>query len=111
MQDWRSQGAEQGSGHEPTQSGRLLVRPRTAGDILDCGATTIWKLIRDGELDAVYVGSGRRITYASLMQYVEKLRAAGPTGPRKSLAGATMASLRSRRPMSNAHPKSTNNTE
>jgi hypothetical protein len=85
------------SEYETAAPERLLVRPRTAETLLDVGATTVWGLIKAGELDTVYVGSGRRITFASLRRYVEKLRAAEPTGPRKSLEGATMASLRARR--------------
>jgi hypothetical protein len=75
---------------------QLLVRPRTAEVILDVGTTTIWKLIKLKELDTVYIGSGRRITVESLNRYVEKLKAAKPASCRKSLDGATIASLRSR---------------
>jgi hypothetical protein len=89
---------------------RLLVRPRTAEMLLDVGATTIWKLIKLKELDTVYIGSGRRITVASLDRYVEKLKAAEPALRRKSLDGATMASLRSRRPRAQSAGTGSNET-
>jgi hypothetical protein len=41
---------------------RLLVRPRRACHLLDCGPTRLYELIGDGELESFLDGASRKIT-------------------------------------------------
>ncbi len=41
---------------------RLLVRPRRACHLLDCGTTRLYELIGDGELESFLDGGSRKIT-------------------------------------------------
>lgn len=52
---------------------RLLLTPEEAGDRLALSRTTIYELIRTGELRSVKIGRARRIPAASLDQYVNGL--------------------------------------
>ena len=53
----------------------LLTDDQTA-HLLGVGRTTIWKLLRDNELETVRIGRCRRIVRDSALAYVERLRGA-----------------------------------
>jgi excisionase family DNA binding protein len=51
----------------------LLLTPEEAARRLSVGRTTIYALMRRGELGSVAVGRSRRIPTRSLQQYVDRL--------------------------------------
>jgi excisionase family DNA binding protein len=53
----------------------ILLTPEQAARALGLGRTTIYALLRDGELRSVRLGRSRRIPYASLVQFVERITA------------------------------------
>ena len=59
----------------------LLVRPRQAMTLLNCGPDYLWKLIRNGDLASFAGDNGRSrwITTASIRQYIQRQLAAPPT--------------------------------
>jgi hypothetical protein len=59
----------------------LLVRPRQAMVLLNCGADYLWKLIRNDDLSSFtgHNGRSRWITTASIRQYIQRQLAASPT--------------------------------
>ena len=54
---------------------QLLLTTVQAGRVLSVGRTTIYQLIRTGELHAVHVGGSCRISWAELERYVMRLDA------------------------------------
>jgi excisionase family DNA binding protein len=50
----------------------IAVKGTTAAKMLDCGATTIWRLVKNGTLETIKIGSDTRIT-------VESIRRVGTT--------------------------------
>ena len=54
---------------------RLLLRPEQAAEALSLGRTTIYELLRTGELESVLVGRSRRVPVAALNDFVELRRA------------------------------------
>jgi excisionase family DNA binding protein len=50
----------------------LLVRPREARQLLAIGNTRLYQLIGAGELDSVSNGRARRITLASIKDYIAR---------------------------------------
>ena len=50
----------------------LLLTPLQAARSLNCGRTTIFNLIRQGELDAVKVGRLTRVPYSEVTSFVER---------------------------------------
>ena len=62
--------------HSPTDNERLLVRPRRACHLLDCGTTHLYELIDDGELESFLDGRSRKITVESIQRYIAKRLAA-----------------------------------
>ena len=57
---------------------RLVVSPRRAMLMLDCGRTHVYELIARGELDS-YRDGGRKITVESIHRYIERrLTQVGP---------------------------------
>ena len=65
---------------------QLLLTTVQAGRVLGVGRTTIYQLIKTGELHAVHVGGSCRISWAELERYVTRLDSAGnqPAEPRVS---------------------------
>ena len=57
-------------------AGQLLLRPEEVARALGVGRTTVYELIRVGELRSVKIGNSRRISAAALADYVERLEAA-----------------------------------
>jgi excisionase family DNA binding protein len=53
----------------------LLYTVERAAERLEIGRTTVYELIRAGELEAIKIGGARRIPAAALHEYVERLRA------------------------------------
>jgi excisionase family DNA binding protein len=53
----------------------LLLRFEDAGKALSIGRTTVYQLVAEGQLEAVSIGRARRISTASLSEYVDRLRA------------------------------------
>lgn len=51
---------------EATRIEVVAVRRETAARMLDCSLTTIWKLSKEGKLDAIKVGADDRITVESI---------------------------------------------
>ena len=62
--------------HTPSDNERLLVRPRRACHLLDCGTTHLYELIDDGELESFLDGRSRKITVESIQRYITKRLAA-----------------------------------
>jgi len=61
---------------------QLLLTTVQAGRVLGVGRTTVYQLIKSGELHAVHVGGSCRISWAELERYVTRLDAANePTEP------------------------------
>ena len=52
-----------------------LLRVKEVADALSVSNMTIYRLIRDGELQAVRVGHGWRISEGDLAAYLERARA------------------------------------
>lgn len=61
---------------------RLLLTPEEAADRLALSRTTIYELIRTGELRSVKIGRARRIPVAALGEYVAGLFDPDPDGER-----------------------------
>jgi excisionase family DNA binding protein len=55
---------------------RLLYRQEEAAKVLGLGRTTVFELIRSGELRSVKIGHLRRISATALAEYVAQLEAA-----------------------------------
>jgi excisionase family DNA binding protein len=53
----------------------LLLRFEEAGRVLGVGRTKVFELVAAGELEAVSIGSARRIPTQALAEYVAHLRA------------------------------------
>jgi excisionase family DNA binding protein len=68
---------------------QLLLTTVQAGRVLGVGRTTIYQLIKTGELHAVHVGGSCRISWAELERYVTRLDSAGnqPADPHVSATG------------------------
>lgn len=49
----------------------VAVRRSTAARMLDCGATTIWRLCREGVLDTIKVGADERVTVESIKRFAQ----------------------------------------
>jgi excisionase family DNA binding protein len=54
---------------------RLLLRPEEAAQALGVGRTTVYELLRTGELRSVRIGALRRIPTDTLAEYVAGLSA------------------------------------
>lgn len=52
---------------------QLLLTTVQAGRVLGVGRTTVYQLIKTGELHAVHVGGSCRISWAELERYVTRL--------------------------------------
>lgn len=67
---------------------QLLLTTVQAGRVLSVGRTTIYRLLKTGELHAVHVGNSCRISWAELERYVGRLDAANQVaGPPASAPG------------------------
>ena len=51
---------------------RLVVSPRRAMHMLDCGRTRLYELIGNGELDSYRDGGSRKITVQSIYRHIER---------------------------------------
>jgi len=47
----------------------VAVKRATAAQMLDCGATTIHRLIKEGRLDTVKLGADERVTIESIKRF------------------------------------------
>jgi hypothetical protein len=57
---------------------RLVVRPRRAKQMLDCGNTRLYELLKSNELDSYLDGGARKITVESIHRLIaRRLAAAG----------------------------------
>ncbi|SDJ02270.1 DNA binding domain-containing protein, excisionase family [Frankineae bacterium MT45] len=62
------------SGDQPTWADdQLLLTPEQAAQVLHVGRTTLFALLRRGELHAVHIGRSCRVTRAELLRYVTHL--------------------------------------
>jgi hypothetical protein len=55
-----------------TELGPLVVRPKAARLMLDCGQTRLYELIAAGELDSFLDGRSRKITVESIFRYIRR---------------------------------------
>ena len=60
---------------EPVSSDPLLLTPEEAAEVLRVGRTTIYALMKAGELHAVHIGRSCRLSRAELERYVRGLEA------------------------------------
>lgn len=61
-------------------SQRLLLRPEEAAAILGLGRSTIYELLRAGELPTVHIGRTTRIPARDLQSWIEQRRSANGMG-------------------------------
>jgi excisionase family DNA binding protein len=57
----------------------LLLTPEEAAQVLRVGRTTLYALIKDGDLRPVHIGRSCRVSRAELERYVDRLEAPAPT--------------------------------
>jgi len=74
---------------------QLVVSPRRAAEMLDCGVTYIYELVGIDELESYREGRHRKITVRSIRARIER-KLAEPEPATSPMAKATAASLRSR---------------
>jgi excisionase family DNA binding protein len=53
---------------------KLLYKIENAGEQIDMGRTSMYHLVKTGELRSVKIGRSRRIPADALEEYVEKLK-------------------------------------
>jgi hypothetical protein len=79
---------------------RLLVSPRRACHLLDCGTTRLYELLDDGEVESFLDGRSRKIIVESICRYIAKrLSAADKKNPvpRPSAKSVSLGALAVRR--------------
>jgi excisionase family DNA binding protein len=57
---------------------RLLLTAREAANLLGIGRSTIYLLLRTGDLESVHIGACRRIPVDAVIALIERLRQAAP---------------------------------
>jgi len=57
---------------ELSELGPLVVRPKGARRMLNCGQTRLYELIAAGELDSFLDGRSRKITVESIFRYIRR---------------------------------------
>jgi len=68
----------------------LLLTPEEAAEALRIGRTTLYALLKGGEVRPVHIGRSCRISRAELERYVQRLQAPPPPrAPRKRHSGLT----------------------
>ena len=60
---------------EPVSSDPLLLTPEEAAEVLRVGRTTIYALMKAGDLRPVHIGRSCRLSRAELARYVRRLEA------------------------------------
>jgi excisionase family DNA binding protein len=65
----------------------LLLTPEEAATLLRVGRTTVYALMKAGELRPVHIGRSCRISHAELERFVGRLDAPPPPVPPRSPAG------------------------
>lgn len=60
---------------EVSVADRLLLTPEEAAEVLRIGRTTVYALMKSGELRLVHIGRSCRISQAELDRYVRRLEA------------------------------------
>lgn len=58
----------------PSEKPRVLYRVEDAAELLSIGRTSVYALIKNGELESVQIGHRRRVPADALAAYVERLR-------------------------------------
>src|SRR3954447_20483540 len=61
----------------------LLLTPEEAARLLRIGRTTVYALMKTGDLRPVHIGRSCRLARAELERYVNRLPAPEPTEPRR----------------------------
>jgi excisionase family DNA binding protein len=61
----------------------LLVSPRQALRLLDISNSSLYGLLRSGQLRSLHVGRSRRIPLEAIKEFVAKRLAANPANPRR----------------------------
>jgi hypothetical protein len=69
---------------------RLVVSPRRAKHMLDCGNTRLYELLNAKELESFLDGRSRKITVSSIKAYIARLLAA-PANKNASTVDTTKA--------------------
>lgn len=64
----------------------LLLTPEEAAQVLRLGRTTIYALMKAGDLHPVHIGRSCRLSRAELVRYVNRLDAPTPDVPPRSRA-------------------------
>jgi hypothetical protein len=77
--------------------GPLVVSPKKAAIMLDCGLTKIYQLIDAGALESYLDNGSRKITVASIRHHIAARLADGPGTLHHKIAAATESSLMMRR--------------
>jgi excisionase family DNA binding protein len=72
----------------------LLMTPEEAANVLRVGRTTIYALIKAGELRPVHIGRSCRLSRAELQRYVCRLEAPQPIPPRSPARRRSRANQR-----------------
>ena len=67
---------------DPVSSDRLLLTPEEAAEVLRVGRTTIYALMKAGDLHGIHIGRSCRLSRAELERYVRHLEAPEPVQPR-----------------------------
>ena len=61
---------------------KLLYKPEEAAALCSVGRSTIYEVMRTGELESIQLKSSRRIPAQALEAYIAKLRRAAPVSAR-----------------------------
>lgn len=57
-----------------TKASKLLYTPEGAAEEIDVGRTTMYVLLKRGEIESVKIGRARRVPHEALVAYVDRLR-------------------------------------
>jgi excisionase family DNA binding protein len=61
----------------PLQDDKLLYTVPHAAEVLDLSKTTIWNMIRDGQLESIKVRNRRMVTRTAIESYLAALASGG----------------------------------
>ena len=72
--------------HDESAGDALLLTPEEAAKLLRLGRTTVYALMKAGDLRPVHIGRSCRISHAELERFVGRLDSPPPSVPRRSPA-------------------------